>query len=915
MHRFAETLDTLIQHTNDLVQEGFNVYVTPNSYGGHSRRSEVAVYSRSFFIDLDVGDSDKKYPSREAALIGIDTFLQATGLPPPVRINSGTGIQAYWAFDKDVEIGVWIPYAKLFQTYCIAAGLKIDTAVTSDAARLMRCPDTFNYKTDPPSPTSVLDEEIEQYDFDSFKELLGEPDAPILLSTILAEAPKGLDGDTSALAYKDNYEYVFSDIAIKSLEGRGCAQIKHILSYPESVPEPLWYAGLSVSVRCSDGDEAIHQMSEDHPSYSREKTIRKAQQSLANAKWAHSCSAFEKENPSGCEGCAFKGKLRSGSPIDLGRQFKEAEEAPTENSVRLEEDSETLQAFPNYLKPFVRGRKGGVYYVGAADENGEKPDPVCITQSDLYAVKRMKAGAEGYCLLLRHIQPKDPMAEFLMPLKYIYSFEKLKQILGENGVDFHVSLTQRMFEYLMRWDVYLKHKETADIMRMQLGWTEERDAFVAGSIEISPDGKERPAAASPIIKNVTKLVKRVGSYDVWKESANALNQPGFELHALGLLSGFGSPLMYLTGTPGCTVCFQSTDSGIGKSGALYAGLSVFADPYNISILDGAATENAHIGRYLGLKNIMFGIDEVSNIDAEVLSKLLHRISQGKAKLRMQQSTNAERDLELSASLLAVMTSNQSLYDKLFSHKGAPQGELARLIEFQMKKPPQMELDPTLGQKIFNPFRYNYGFAGPEYIKYLYKVGEAYQLKIINKWSNEFTKDYGGNTEYRFYMNYMASCFAGGELAGEAGIIKYDLENIYKVVVKDMIQIRDNTVKPANIDYRGVITEFYLQNIDRFLIFNEGSCISEPRGSLLGRIEIDSGKTYIMKSEMKKFISEKQISSREFEVFLKRDNALLGVEKKRLSSGWRAGTAAHPPINVYVFQSTLDILAKEQIHGD
>jgi len=904
-HRFAETIDALMITVESLKQEGLSVYVTPNSFSAHSRKKDYASYSRSFFIDLDVNHGTVCYTSKQEALQALSAFVSEADLPPPVRLDSGTGVHAYWLFEEDVNIYEWQAYAQKFKDYCVGRGLKIDPSVTADACRIMRCPNTYNYKTDPPKLARLLDEEIYQYDFSMFKDMLGIVDVPPVITDILAAATKGLDDNT--IVFKDNFEYYFEDIALRSLNGKGCNQIKYILEEAKTLREPLWYAGLSVAIRCVDGAEAIHLMSEDHPGYSREVTERKAKQSLDNAKWAHSCSAFEKENPAACVGCALRGSLRSHSPIDLGRRFAEARETSAEDAVRIDSDSQTLSVFPKELRPFVRGRAGGVFYMPPADDDGDREDPICLTSNDLYPIKRMIAGSDKECLLMRHILPHDPVNDFLLPLKHVYTFDKLKQILAENGVNFHISQTQKLYEYITKWDVYLQRKEKAEIMRKQMGWTEEKDAFVLGDLEVSKDGTERPMAASPMIKNVAKLVRRVGSYDAWKASARALNEPGFELHALGLLQGFGSVLMHLTSTPGSSICYQSTDSGVGKTGALYAGLSVFCDPYNISILEGVATDNAHIGRYLALKNILFGLDEASNISGEALSKILHRISQGKAKLRMQSSVDAERDLEMSASMQGAFTSNQSLYDKLFAYKSSPQGELARLIEFSMKKPPQMEADPTIGNKIFDVFRTNYGWAGPEYVKHLFKVGDAYVSKVLTKWVTRFTKDYGGQSEYRFYMNTIASDFAGGELAMEAGILDLDLERIYNVVIVNMIQIRDKTVKPANVDYKALITEFYYKNLQSFLIFDQERIVAEPKGSfLVGRFESSTSRVYINKSEFKKFLSERQVSSREFEVSLEKEKILIGTEKRRLSSGWRTGTGATPSINVYVFASVLDV---------
>ena len=129
-----------------------------------------------------------------------------------------------------------------------------------------------------------------------------------------------------------------------------------------------------------------------------------------------------------------------------------------------------------------------------------------------------------------------------------------------------------------------------------------------------------------------------------------------------------------TSTSGVTISLTG-ESGAAKTGALYSALSVWGNPKDLSVLD--ATENGMTGRYLGLHNIPFGLDEVGNILPKTLSQLIHKISQGKSKIRMQASVNAEREHEMSASLIAIFTSNHSLYDKLTTLKKDPNGEVAR----------------------------------------------------------------------------------------------------------------------------------------------------------------------------------------------------------------------------------------------
>ena len=53
----------------------------------------------------------------------------------------------------------------------------------------------------------------------------------------------------------------------KTLQGRGCGQLKYIATRQEEVSEPLWRAGLSIAKFCVDGDVAAEKISSRHPDY------------------------------------------------------------------------------------------------------------------------------------------------------------------------------------------------------------------------------------------------------------------------------------------------------------------------------------------------------------------------------------------------------------------------------------------------------------------------------------------------------------------------------------------------------------------------------------------------------------------------------------------------------------------------
>jgi hypothetical protein len=452
-------------------------------------------------------------------------------------------------------------------------------------------------------------------------------------------------------------------------------------------------------------------------------------------------------------------------------------------------------------------------------------------------------------------------------------------------------------------------KQSAEQTRMQMGWTADNEGFVIGNTEIQKSGHIVKTAASPLINSVAKLLKPSGSYEIWKQAAAKLNRPGYEIHAFPLLCAFGSPLIRYTPINGVSVGLIGR-SGHAKSGALFAGASLFGDPYGLSLAgakDGA-TYNALIQWYIGLKNIMMGLDEASNYKPEDISDLLYKVTQGKNKLRSQASVNAIREIEQTASLITVLTSNQSMVDKLTQFKANPDGEMARYVEIFLPKPSTM--DALEGKEMFNPYRENYGHAGPEYIKHIFKVGDDRVKEMLDIWDNRFLGSIGNNATLRFYQYLVAAAFAGGTFAAEADIVHFDLDRMYEAVIKQMIAARDVAAKKA--DYEDMLGQFQLHHQPDTLTLNDGRVVSEPKsGRPLARTNVDEKMYYVIKAPLEKFLAERNVPIKEFAEAMRAKGALVYEDKQRITNGWEGRNTTNP-VAVYGFK---DLLPPENIFKD
>lgn len=904
-NHFARTFDEMLDKVEAVKARHHDVYIAMGTFEGFSRQAKDCIYFSSLFIDLDVG-ANKPYATKEIALETLDKFVTEQDLPPPNRVDSGNGIHAYWLFGEDIPAQEFLPYAKLWKKLCMKNFTIDPLATPANLAQVMRWADSTNYRYEPNSQTKFLDDEVYEYDFSMFKEFLGEPEAEV--DDVLASVSKGLDEDTKQMLKLDNFAKTFETLAEKSINGSGCPQIANILINAATLEEPLWHAGLSIARFCDDGATAIHKMSEDHPEYNYEDTEDKASRFPA----PRTCEWFIDNYPERCEGCQHRGKITT--PIVLGKEFKAAPPPDKAESVRQESDTKTISAFPDFLFPFLKGENGGIYYQppNKYNKKGEAvpQDPILILPHEFFPVRRMFSKHDGECLLMRLELPRDPVREILVPMKHVYAQENFKSLMSSNGVFASAEKLPHLMNYVIKWGQYMQLTDKAEMMRMQMGWTEEpadeiawpTRSFVIGKREILTNGEIIDAPSSPFVRGIAKHLVPRGTYKRWRESADYLNNPGFEMHAFTMLCGMASPYMTYTSTAGVTVCLLG-QSGSAKTGAMYAGLSMWGNPKDLSVFE--ATDNGMVGRFLGLHNLPLGIDEISNKDAKILSQLVHKISHGKAKIRMQGSVNAEREHEMSASMTCIMTTNQSAYNKFELIKSSPDGEAARLIEFLIQKPELLKAEggALLGKHIFDAFRVNYGHTGPMVIQEGLRLGDSYIEDNLALWDERFTKDFGDDGTYRFYQNLVSTACMSGTMAHEANIIKLDISRVYHETVREMITIRDKVVKVNRTDYPSVLSDFLHKNTNSMLVIKDGKVTKEPTNQIVARMVSDENILQVSKTALKKYLAECQISSREFEFEMRKNGGLIDDKKGRLTTGWKSAIQIDPT-NLYWFKPQL-----------
>jgi hypothetical protein len=234
------------------------------------------------------------------------------GFPPTLLVHSGGGIHAYWLFKEP-----WVIESKeerekaqilvrswedTLRQHAKEKGYHLDS--TSDLARVLRVPFTFNHK-DPENPVAVkLLEEASsgrRYNPSDFEPYLLDKELVVAQPTFLNEFDNA-DGQ-------------------RVLER--CPFIRHCVSDAKSLDEPAWYAMLTIAARCSMGDHLAHEWSKPYVGYDRKKTDRKLQHAKA-APGPYTCENISKRiDGAYCSDCEYQGRVKS--PIVLGRELSEEE--------------------------------------------------------------------------------------------------------------------------------------------------------------------------------------------------------------------------------------------------------------------------------------------------------------------------------------------------------------------------------------------------------------------------------------------------------------------------------------------------------------------------------------------------------------------------------------------------------------
>jgi hypothetical protein len=950
-HVYGQTLEELMPTVEKWAKAGYDTYFALGTFGTDKDRTKDNMHaSQVLAVDLDcnhpkdipVPDKDgelvikpKAYPSAKAAAQALQKFCEDTGLADlgdPWMVHSGGGIHAYWPLDEMLFKEDWYPLAKRFKELCIKHGLAIDTAVTGDASRVLRVPDTTNTGIkngkavrEATRVRSLADGgRFAVADIESILTANGFGPEFVKMPTpstlaLPGQRPTGVNAPSTLTALAQNSVTFFKKILVKTKNGSGCAQLQnYVENASDDGMEPIWRGMLSWAKVCADGEKAAEWLSDLHP-YPHERMHQK----LAEIKGPYSCAAMDDMNPGVCRKCQHWGKITN--PLIWGRELSVVtDETAIEVKDSAAADADTVEIMqPEPPRGYAYGERGGVFLEREeedADGHSVKKR-VLLCSHTIFPVDILNNNGshEVHFCVVKNKQ----LHEVLVPQKSMASKEEtIKHLANQNVMAaFGSGNDQNFFSYIRASVEKISFEKSPIKMPPSYGWQED-DTFVFASRVYSANRKPVLVPMSEL-QNIVASTKPTGSLDAWRNVINMMVRRKMWDQLAVVLAGAAAPLMRFTGLLGMTVHVASTESGTGKSLSLDAAASIWGHP--IHYRTGSGTSPVAMQQRLGhLRSLPLITDEITTNnrkDFEWFPAFLFSMSEGRGKERMESGTNKER-LNLSTwATIALMSSNRPAVDYMTGErKHSSEGELRRMIEFNMDVKLEWSQDEI---EIIKTLPFNFALAGEILAQYL--VDNISTLReLVPECVRRMYTEYKAPNDERYWMAGVGAIVAAGLLLSDkyTGIVNIPLQEIIESY-RRQIEHQRQAIKGGKRTAEDVLNSYTQEFQGKFVIvkygekaspaamFGDGTSVGRTttRQEIMGRVEhgVNPGYVdyYIEERLLRAYCSNMSFSYATFKTEIAQSFIVQQVPKKDMTAKTDGPPMRVATLRLSANMSTLD----------
>src|SRR5579871_466722 len=661
------------------------------------RSQANAAYLKSLFIDIDFKGGDHGYDTPDEAVTSLGNFLAKSNMPKPsLIVSSGGGMHVYWTLARALTPPEWNPLAFALAEATKQLGLKCDTQCTIDAARVLRVPDTFNRKTEPPRPVRLTGGRTDfDYAVDRIWAAL-EPyrvAAPITkdIDPSLFPSRPPITGD-SALAMGVDMGRA-APIKLDELKSE-CGFIRDALDTGGAAfTNPLWNLTTLIATFTDNPRADAHRMANKHPGYTQESTDelfdRKEREKEAKGLGWPACRTISGSGCKLCQSCvhfaAGKSPLhftpRNSPTPNAGGGNLPGNVAGVGNGQAGGAPSGTQFGGPpqpavsqsDLPTGYVRRADGVVLKITTREDGQQDFIPICK-----YPMQDPWLQVSPWALHFTTILDSGRQKKITLPFTDVSDDAGMRSTLWAQGVPLRKGETSMTVEFVVSWIEKLQKTKGMSVSSVPFGWNTafgKIDGFCFGGHVWSPNG-ERQAASPDFV--IAQQYEPTGAIEPWITAAKMVTQQKRPALDAVIAASFGAPLVRFTGQTGLLMSLYSIESGIGKSTALKIAQAVWGDP--IKAMQGLSdTQNSVVNKIGEIRSLPLFWDELkTEDDTKKFVNLAFQLSLGKEKSRLTQSSQ-QRNPGTWQTIL-VSASNESLLDFVLTRTKMTTAGLYRVFE-------------------------------------------------------------------------------------------------------------------------------------------------------------------------------------------------------------------------------------------
>lgn len=752
---------------------------------GVARSADNAVALKAIWLDIDVKDPPKGYATRDEALRSLDLFIKSAELPFPTAIvGSGGGLHVYWISKDALDPEAWQPYAEGLKAAAVDFGLRCDSGLTTDRARILRVPDTFNFKTNPPKKVELLWLAPDDLDFQTIQNLatrgrtlvtvtVKPHAAPVIFDlskfTKPAAAFAGLtvadDHSGDGLGWEDN-----------PLDPRpiisGCPFFKDAFkTHGKDHGQPLWNLAVLATTFWQKGDVLAHEIGNAHPGYTAASTDAMFERKLKERQqkglgWP-SCKAIENEGCTLCKTCPHYGKIKS--PLNLVTSTNSSAQTPP--GVFSPQTLAAAQPPDLYLpKGYAVDPKTGIICLIAELPIDRGPPIMQLVPLFKCVLSDPWIQSGPRALNFKATMDKGRIEDISILDEKMATLSLLTNELFRQGVLLNTQVENKVREFIVSWKATIQEQREAQ-KALPFGWVIEEGGKVTG---FAYGGKVMHRKENGIFPpdtpagygdaEIRQRYAPTGTLTPWLDCMKMIsdqNRPDLEII---LATAFAGPLMQFVGKDMVTFSAHG-DSGAHKSSAMKIASAVWGHPKLTQDVH-TSTAKGVLKRLGQIVNIPIFWDELSDKDTiEHVYKTMFVGNQGVegSTLRSDRSSNARGMWRTSMSI----NLNESFTDYVAKRQKSTEAGVYRVFEYEVTKKDNT-MPEAVASNMIQKLEYNYGGMGLAYAKALAGDPDGVRDFVLDQ-SDKWAKLVAATNGER---NWVAACTVAycGALLANATIL-------------------------------------------------------------------------------------------------------------------------------------------------